>query len=201
MRVLQLFGRSDDASFNQRWGHYFTVGFAVVALGIGLLLRANTLSATATFVNNEIGIRAEYPLGWLIDSANPDYVFRVQDTSRVGYKTTMQVAIYPFSAEMTVNNVLTDISLRRQSTLALYDDLSTDSAFQLPSGEQVTMREYTFVETDVNPFVESLSYVVLGRDIVVVRREQAFLITFRAERSTYAADLPIFNQFLRSLDF
>jgi hypothetical protein len=71
----------------------------------------------------------------------------------------------------------------------------------LPNGEAASMMEYSFVFRERNPFQESIPIVVLGRDLLVIRRGQAILITYLADASIYQANLDIFDRFLASLNF
>lgn len=185
-------------SRNQRWGHFLTLGFMVVAVIIGLNLRDGALYAADIYINNEVGIRAEYPRGWLIDF-DGDYVFRVRDISRVGFKTTIQIGLYPFTSDMTERNVLDSLSLSRPLSLSTYLEIDTRQ-IMLPRGEMATAHDYTFVYTEPDPFLAPLPIVVIGRDILIVRRGQVILITFVANALTFEADLATFDRFLSSLE-
>ena len=141
------------------------------------------------------------PAGWLIDTGQSEYIFRAQDTSRIGFKTTLQISTLPFNTQMTARNVLDDLSLTRSTRLASYNVLAIPQGYSLPDGEAATLMEYAFVFRERNPFQESLPVVVVGRDVLVIRRGQAILITFLANAQTYQTDLDIFQRFLVSLDF
>ncbi|HEX2621367.1 MAG TPA: hypothetical protein VHL11_14510, partial [Phototrophicaceae bacterium] len=123
------------------------------------------------------------------------------DTSRIGFKTTLQIATLPVSADMTARNVLDDLSLFRSTRFASYNVLSIPQGYTLPDGEAATLVEYTFVSREPNPFQESIPAVVVGRDVLVLRRGQAILITFLADAQTYQTDLDLFQRFLMSLSF
>lgn len=198
MGFTEALGKAEE-SRNQRWAHYFTLLFLLVGLVIGYNLRTGTLFATRLYINTETGIRAEYPLDWLIDT-DGDYVFRVRDMARLGFKTTIQVEIFPFAPGMSPRNVFDDLALARAQTLSNYRTLDIQTVV-LPSGETVTINEYTFVFTDPNPFLQAIPVVVIGRDVMFIRRGQAILMSFFADSSTYANDLQIFDNFLSSLDF
>lgn len=183
----------------QRWSSYLTLGCALAALVLGIVLRNRALNATTFYTNPRAGISARYPANWLIDDAG-DYVFRVRDMARIGFKTTIQVALRPVGAGTTPQNVLTSLSLVRSSTLATYRILSIED-YQLPDDSPAVQMRYYFAATEPNPFLESLPAVVLGIDILTLRRGQAVIITFRADAATFEEDLRIFNRFLNSLEF
>lgn len=203
LRFFDIFGSDDTLTRNQRWGHYLTLAFCAVAIFIGFNLREGILYSTNEYIDREAGIRVNYPRNWLIDTIDENdenFVFRAQDTSRDGFKTTVQIEVYPFADGMTPINVLHDLSLSRLQTLSNYRVLSTGTTI-LPNEETATVRDYAFVYNEPNPFQESLPVVVEGRDILVIRRGQAVLITFLADSRTYTEDLALFERFLTTLDF
>lgn len=198
MSIVEFLDDNLGDSRNQRWGHFLTLGFMALAFIIGLNLRDSTLYATDVYINNEVGIRAEYPRGWLIDF-DSDYVFRVRDINRVGFKTTIQIGLYPFTNDMTERNVLDSLSLSRPLTLSTYLEIDTRDVV-LPRGEMAVSHDYTFVYTEPDPFLAPLPVVVIGRDILIVRRGQVILITFIADALTFEDDLATFDRFLSNLE-
>lgn len=196
--VIEIIGESTrEDSRNQRWSNLLTLGFIVLGLAVGVYLRDSTLYATTIFINNEVGIRAEYPAGWLIDF-DGDYVFRVRDMSRVGFKTTIEVSVRPFSADMDARNVFDSLSFER-SQRSTYSEIDR-RAFVMPDDEVANLSEYSYVFTESDPFLAPLPVVVLGQDILVIRRGQAILITFVTDADTFEQDYPIFERFLASLE-
>jgi hypothetical protein len=203
VRLLELFDSDDTLTRNQRWAHILTLIFCATSLMIGLNLRESILYATNEYIDREAGIRVNYPRDWLIDTVdenNEGFVFRARDTSRSGFKTTLQISVHPFTSSMTPINVLHNLSLIRAQTLSNYRVLTTGSVV-LPNEETATLHEYVFVSNDMNPFQQSLPIVVEGRDILVIRRGQAVLISFLADVRTYTEDILVFERFLSSLDF
>jgi hypothetical protein len=190
-------GHREDTR-NQRWANYLTLAFIAVGLLVGLYLRDAVLYATATFIDSEAGIQAEYPAGWLIDF-DGDYIFRVRDMSRVGFKTIIEVAVRPYSADMSPRNVFDDLGLQRPSTRTGYTERDRRQTI-LPDGEIADLIEYSFVFAESDPFFAPLQVVVLGQDVLVVRRGQAILLTFIADANTFDQDYAIFERFLASLD-
>lgn len=201
MRLLELFGQQ-GLTRNQRLSHFFALGCAGFALLVGLNLRSSLLYETLEYFDPEAGIRANYPAGWLIDIDGENYIFRAQDTAQIGYRTTLQLGTLPIAAGMTARNVLDDLILVRSNRLSNFDvQERTLDDFILPNGEAASMMEYSFVFRERNPFQESIPIVVLGRDLLVIRRGQAILITYLADASIYQANLDIFDRFLASLNF
>lgn len=184
----------------QRWSLYLTLGFGLVGLIIGVNLRDSALSATDVYTNVEVGLEARYPQNWLIDEAG-EYIFRVQDVSRVGYKTLIQVAILLVNPGVTnERNVLDSLTLSRAQTLTDYS-VQIVRDYVLPDETPATRMDYTFVASDADPFLESVPVVVQGVDVVVIRRGQAIVVTLWADRTTFDQDLSTFEQFLSDLKF
>ncbi len=183
----------------RRWGHYLTLGVLAAMLGLGAIFRDQIVYATVQYVNSEAGIRANYPAAWLLDEQG-DYVFRARDMAHLGYKTTIQVALLPFAEPMTARNLIDNQALRRAPTLSGYRLLRVDDTYLIGGDQPATLAEYTFVFTESNPFLEALPMVVIGRDIIIIRRGQAILISFIADADTYTRELLRFEQFLESLE-
>jgi hypothetical protein len=185
----------------QRLGHFLTLFLAAVGLFVGLNLRESLLYETVEYFDPAAGIRIHYPVGWLIDTNTNDYLFQAEDTSRIGYRTTIQIATVPISSDMTARNIFEDLSIERSLRLSNYKRLQTQYDFALPGGEPASLMEYRFVNDETNPFQQSFPSVVYGRDVLIVRRGQGILVTFLADFETYRADLAVFDRFLSALTF
>jgi hypothetical protein len=183
----------------QRTTHYFAMIFGVVALLIGLNLRNSALNATSLYINNQAGIRAYYPANWLLDTQG-NYIFRVRDLAQSGFKTTIQIAALPISSSTSDRNVVDALTLRRSQTLSTYTVFAIEP-FLLPDDVAATAVTYTFVSAETNPFLESVPVVVEGLDILTIKRGQAIIITFQSDSRTYQQNYPLFEQFVRTLEF
>jgi hypothetical protein len=200
MTVIEITGAPEERiSPRQRWSHYFVLLFGAVGLLVGVNLRDSALNAVSTYVNTEAGIRAAYPQNWLIDFSD-NYVFRVRNTTEIGFKTTIQIAIRPVGTDTTGWNVLTAQTLNRAQTLAAYNVTSIEP-YTLPDETSATIMNYSYVASDPNPFLESVPTAVRGSDILVIKRGQAIIITFLSDAQLYDLNVAIFNQFLRNLEF
>lgn len=196
--IEEITGLSEEFSRAQRWNHFLTLLAAAIMLLYGLNLRNNTLSATTSYSDPEAGIRVNYPSNWLLDDTG-DYVLRVRDTSRVGFKTTIQVAIRPVGQMTSERNIRDQLIIERTDVLIGYQSYTTEP-YVLPDETTGILTEYTFVDADVNPFSETLLNPVRGTDIITIRGGQALTITFQADSRTYAEDVANFERFLSSLE-
>lgn len=196
---MSIYRDTNEETRSQRFGHYFALLSIILMLALGYNLRIGALNAITPYTNNEAGIRAEYPLGWLLDTRG-DYIFRVRDMARTGFKTTFQVSAYPLSRDMTARNVFDDLALRRAQTLPLYKGFGSQNIV-VRGEEQAVQYEYTFVFVDPNPFVQSVPIAVIGRDILFIRSGQAIVVTLLSDSQSYTRDLMLFDNFLAALDF
>jgi hypothetical protein len=199
MRFLQRFTTDETLTQIQRWAHYLIVAFSLAALFIGVNLRDSTLNATTLYSNVQAGIEAEYPRNWLLDEEG-DYVFRVRDMSQIGFKTTMQVTTRPVSGETTERNILDSLILNRAQILDGYRVIAIDP-FTLPDESTAVQMISGFIAAEPNPFLQSVPISIETIDIITIQRGQAIIITFQSDAQFFEQNLPIFQQFLASLEF
>lgn len=199
MGIIENLSGAEGPDIRQRWAHYLTILVAVLGVLAGLVLRNDALFAVVPYTNTEAGIRALYPANWLIDTQG-DYVFRVRNTIRTGFRTTIQVATRPISADTTSRNIFDTLSFNRSQTLADYNVTATE-AITLGDDIPATQMAYSYVARQTNPFLQSVPEVVRGLDILVLSRGQAIVITFRAAATAYDVEYQRFQQFLDSLVF
>jgi hypothetical protein len=128
------------------------------------------------------------------------YIFRVRNTTEPGFGTTIQVAALPVSASSSPTNILNALSLERGQTLSAYT-VYDKQPYPLPNEIEGTAMSYTYVQTDPNPFLQSVPVVVEGLDILTIARGQAIIITFLSDADRYEVNLPILEQFINTLEF
>lgn len=184
----------------QRWSHYLTLLVCTMGFIYGLNMRQSILGATIPYSNIQAGIDVRYPANWLIDENGQDYIFRVRDMTRLGYKTTLQIDVRPVGPTSSAEVILNSLALQRSTRLSQYRTLLLSSGRQLNERESVEMT-YSFTTTEADATLESLPNVVLGRDVLVILRGQAVIISFRADARTFDNDLAVFDRFLNSLEF
>ena len=118
MRFVEVGGLT-ALTLRQRWSNYLTIMLGVFSILVGINLRDTVIYASTIYTNLQAGIRAEYPRNWLIDE-DGDYIFRVRESTTLGFKTTIQVTTRPVSPATSTRNVLDALSLARAQTLAAY---------------------------------------------------------------------------------
>ena len=191
---------SIQLTFRQRWNHYLIVAAAFISLLAASNLRDNALFAVTPYVNTSAGIRAFYPRNWLIDTKG-DYIFRVQNASRVGFKTVIQVSVQVVSNNTTTRNLVDALTLSRSQLLAAYRALPANNEFTLPDGTLATSVSYTYASINADPFLDTVPIVVKGIDIISIKRGQAVVISFLADSNSYNDEYSTFNRFLHTLEF
>lgn len=199
MTVIEIGQQRPELTQRQRWSHYFVFIYAAFAVLVGINLRDTALNATTLYTSPEAGIRAQYPRNWLIDTQG-EYVFRVRDMARTGFKTTLQVNIIPVTVNTAARNVLDNLILTRQQTLAAFSVLARES-FTLPDGTIATSMTYTFVSRDEDPFLQGVPTVVEGIDVLIVEGGQVLVVTFLADVDEFIDLLPVFERFLNALSY
>ncbi len=200
MQVIEVLSEPSGLTLRQRWATVFTVLVAIVLFLVGLNFRAQINSATSTYESAEAGISAQYPAGWLLDTTSEDYVFRVRDMSQRGFKTTFQVSALPIGPDAVERNIADRLTLDRIQELINYQVLSEDEYIfsDRISGQAIG---YTYVSSDVSPFLEGVPNVVRGLDVLIISGGQSIVITYRADADVFQREFPRFEQFLRGLQF
>ncbi len=183
----------------QRWSIAFSYMLIVIGLVLGVNQRDRLLNQTSVYSNNSVGITASYPARWLLDESE-ESVFRIRDMSHLGFKTTIELRSLPVGADSAERNLLDHLSLQRSQVFIDYSVLGYDS-YRLPDDSQAISMSYTFVSREASPFLEGASAIVNGLDILVIRRGQAFVVSFRAESSIYQRELETFRRFIDKLEF
>jgi len=199
MQVIEIISESEGLTLRQRWATVFTILICILMMLLGLNLRNQALNETTLYVSPQAGITASYPVNWLLDTSG-NYVFRVRDMSRSGFKTTFQVTVQPIGADAQERNLADRLSLDR---IVQFTDYRVQPLvdYTLPTGDAAQALNYTYVSTAASPFLQSIPTVVRGLDILVINSGQAIVATYRADADNFEEELSRFEQFLRQLEF
>jgi len=186
-------------ALRQRWAHYLTVFVALSLIIGGLALRSQIQSAVTRYVDTRIGIEAAYPANWLIETNVDDVAFRVRNMALAGYKSNIQITVRPVSGETTERNIGDQLALERSLVLTDYRVISVED-FDL-NGQRAQAITYTYASQESSPFLQGIPIVVEGLDILLIQREQAIVITFRAQAESFESERHYFDRFLQNLEF
>lgn len=198
---INVGSRDSDPSNTSRRVQITSILAIVTALGmmaLGMLFRNNNLNAVVEYNDDQNGIRALLPANWLLTTNNPEFIFRAEDPKARPFKTQILVSVQAVGPDATPRNVADLLSIQRQRLTAYGEfsrteiKLGEDDAFQI---------DYTYTETETNPFLEALPIVVRGVDVVVLRGNQAVIFTFRDASFTFDANYYHFERFLASVEY
>lgn len=194
-------GRSPaiQMSPRQRWSIAFTYMLIILGLALGLNQRDSTLNLASEYSNLEAGISAKYPARWLLEETGA-FIFRVRDMAHRGFNTVIEVSAAPVGSDTSERNILDQLTLQRAQVLTDYTVLAYDE-FRLADDSPAISMSYSFVSRDSNPFLEGVSSIVYGLDILTVRRGQALIIAFRADADIYLRELETLRWFVQNLEF
>lgn len=199
MEIIEIINEAEGLSLRQRWANVFTIVTCIALMILGLNLRARTLTATVFYASPEAGISGLYPQNWLLDTRG-DYVFRVRDMSRTGFKTTFLVSIQPVGDDAEERNLADRLSLDRITAFTDYR-VQPLVSYDFADGREAQALAYTYVASDVSPFLNGVPTVIRGLDVLTIRGGQAVVVSLRADANDYDAVLPQFNRFLNDLQF
>ena len=172
---------------------------AVGMMLVGVLMRNAARAATTAYLDEDSGIRVHIPAGWLLTTDSPDFVLQAEDPNAIPFKTTLRVAVIPVSRETSSRNVIDSLILQRSASLSTFRVGSIEiTSF----GEDAALEmDYAYVQSEANPFLNAVPLVVQGRDLVVVRGQQALVVSYLEQRSRFEDNGFLFDNFLARLEF
>lgn len=183
----------------QRWSIAITYIMILIGFALGITQRDGALNRASVYTNLEAGISARYPARWLLEESGA-YVFRVRDMAHRGFNTIIEVSVSPVGPDTTERNILDRLSLRRAQVLIDYTVLGYDT-YRLADESPAISMSYSFVSRDASPFLEGVSSIVNGLDILTIRRGQALTISLRADAAVYQRELEILRWFVQNLEY
>lgn len=183
----------------QRWSIAITYIMILIGFALGITQRDGALNQASVYTNLEAGISARYPARWLLEESGA-YVFRVRDMAHRGFNTIIEVSVSPVGPDTTERNILDRLSLRRAQVLIDYTVLGYDT-YRLADESPAISMSYSFVSRDASPFLEGVSSIVNGLDILTIRRGQALTISLRADAAVYQRELEILRWFVQNLEY
>ncbi|MCY4064537.1 MAG: hypothetical protein OXG53_19395 [Chloroflexi bacterium] len=183
----------------QRWSIAITYILIVAGLALGFNQRESTLNLASEYNNLEAGISAKYPARWLLEETG-SFIFRVRDMAHRGFNTVIEVSAAPVGRDTSERNVFDQLTLQRSQVLTDYTVLGYDDYLLADDALAVSM-SYSFVARDSSPFLEGVSSIVNGLDILTIRRGQALVVSFRADAEIYQRELETLRWFIQHLEF
>jgi hypothetical protein len=180
-----------------RWVNWLVVAVFLVALVIGWGVKS---AAESRAVRCEAGnMVLSCPAGWVRAKVEPPVILRVEE--RVApFRSAISLEERPLPKDMPkpLLAVQQALTLERAGWVA-YRILSVEEA--MPVGKRTAMRvTFAYVETNPNPFLETLPVVMHGEDYILPAGEDKVQVaTFVAAQENYPLVAARFAAFLRSL--
>lgn len=171
--------------------------FALIAFG--MIMRGGILNATLSFEDEENGIRGQIPANWLLYENQQNFVLRVENPNARPFKTLIQVSLQTVGPDANPRSVVDLLVIRGPDRLPSYD-VQSILPTRLGEDEAVEIR-YSFVQSDPNPFLQTIPVVVQGIDLVVLRGNQAVILTFRDAAANFERNRSFFDRFLQTVEY
>jgi hypothetical protein len=172
----------------------------LVALGIGLLLRAQTEGRSATFRSEDPPFSITYPAGWSALDPEEGLLLSVADPlADSTFKTTLSVEARLLDpAEAPSLQTLVDRRVAERAELTGYHFIDRGDA--TVDGVASAMLEYAYVVQPIDdPGRAALPVVVHVREYLVVAGENASYITLAAPETEFAEASARFERILQTV--
>ena len=178
---------------------WVVVGVTVVALVLGWFVK--TAAEGRTVLYEADGLRVRYPADWVRASAQSPALLQVEDRWAVPYATTLRLERRPVPAglEKILPAIQNTLALERGRGWTAYRVLRSDGSIEV-SGTTGMKITFAYVETNPNPFLETVPVVMYGEDYLFPVGDQVYVATLTAAEANYAQAQKALSAFLRSLE-
>ncbi len=179
----------------------------IVALVVGWFLKGAFQYQTEVFTDPDSGLTFRYPASWFLESnqaqiGDEGVILTVSDAhSESAFNTTFSVRIKKVEEETTAVDQAELWILQRGEGLTKYRVLSKELS-QVAGQEAVTI-DYGYVEDPLRSSAMSVSLPVVVRavDVVLVRDNQVYVLTFAADQLVFDEASKTLERLLNSLSF
>jgi hypothetical protein len=179
-----------------RWVSWFVIALFVIALLLGWIVKAVAENRYVSYSDGTIQVR--YPEGWIKLQAESPVLLQVADKP-TGVRTSLTIEQRPLppDASRPLALVQQTLTLERGSNWMAYRVLETEEGVTIGKWT-ATHTSFSFVETNPNPFMETVPVVMRGEDYLVPNGDQVLVFTLAAPESNYAQAQRYLNDFVRS---
>lgn len=185
------------AQRRDRWVSWIVLGILVIALILGWVVK--TLAESRTITYNDGAIRIQYPDGWFKAQASAPALLQVEDKWARPFRTTLRLEKRPLSPDAPKPLALLQqtLTLERARNLTAYRVLETEES--VPIGSYTALHvTFAYVETNPDPFMETVPVVMHGEDYIIPDGNQAYVFTLTAAEANYAQAQRSLQNFVRS---
>lgn len=173
-----------QARRRDRWVDLLVIAVVLLALALGWAAKT---AAEGRQVPVEIaGGRVRYPAGWVRADAQPPFLLRVEDRLAAGFRTALTIERFPLppATERPLPAVQQLLALDRGSGWTAYRVLRVQEPASV-AGQSGLRVDFAYVETNPDPFQETLPVVMHGSDYLFAQGDQVYVFTLVAAEANY----------------
>jgi hypothetical protein len=159
------------------------LGIVTLALLLGWRVKAAAENRAVEVQVDDITLR--YPEGWVRAEVEPPLVLQVQDRMAKGFATALVVQRRPLPPDLPkpLAAVHQTLNLERARQWNGYRELAQEPV--TVDGRAGTHVTFAYVETNPNPFLQTLPVVMRGEDYLLQQDDQAYVFTLTAAEANY----------------
>jgi len=186
---------------------WVVVGITLIALILGWFVK--TAAEGRTVLYEADGLNVRYPADWVRAGVQSPALLQVEDRWAVPYRTTLRLERRPVPAgvpaggpaglEKILPTIQNSLALERGRGWTAYRVLRSDGNVEV-SGTTGMHITFAYVETNPNPFLETVPVVMYGEDYLFPVGDQVYVATLTAAEANYAQAQKALSAFLRSLE-
>lgn len=179
-----------------RWVSWIVIALFVAALLLGWVIKAVAENRYVSYSDGTIQVR--YPEGWIKLQTESPVIFQAADKPS-GARTalTIEKRPLPTSAARPLSLVRQTLTMERGSSWMAYRVLETEEEVAI-AGWTATHVSFAYVETNPDPFKETVPVVMRGADYLVRDGDHVLVFTVAAPESDYAQAQQYLEDFVRS---
>jgi len=189
----------ERAARRDRYVNWVVIGVTVLALILGWLVKVAAEGRTVLYEGD--GLSAQYPAEWVRAKVQAPVLLQLEDRWAVPYRTTLRLERRPAPTgmEKILSTVYNTLALERGRGWTAYRVLASDGSVEVAGtiGMHLT---FAYVETNPNPFLETVPVVMYGEDYLFPIGDQVYVATLTAAEANYPEVRKALSVFLRSLE-
>ena len=184
---------------HDRWASLAVIGVFVLALILGWIVKVSAERQTVAYETD--GLHLYYPANWVRLDVQPPMLLQVEDRWANPFHTTLTLErrlVMP-DVDNTLDFLEKVKALDRGRNWTAYRMLGMEKNVSIggSTGIRVT---FAYVETNVDPFVETAPVVVYGEDYMLPMGNQVYIATLTADEAHYSQGQKAMQALLRSLE-
>ncbi len=186
-----------QAQRRDRWVSWIVIAVFVIALAGGWVVKVVAEGRTQEY--NQGGFQVRYPDGWVKADVEPPVVLRVVDKLAAPFPSSLILESRPMpQAEKPAAGVQQDLAMERGRNWYAFRVLEKEEAVTI-AGRTAMHTTFAYVETNPNPFLETVPVVMLGEDYIFSGQDRVYVVTLTAAEGNYEQVKGALQSFMSSL--